>query len=105
MAVRHGDVRRVLSRAGLAAALYEKLRLGRKGAFVGAWLVSSVIFDLIHLPTNYWNLIRCIAVIGSARMVLTLPWIMTKNIWVTTGAHILNGWLLSGGKAISRGRR
>jgi len=26
--------------------------------------------------------------------VLTLPWIMTKNIWVSTGAHIVNDWLL-----------
>jgi len=27
-------------------------------------------------------------------MVLTLPWILTKNIWVSTGAHIANDWLL-----------
>lgn len=33
-------------------------------------------------------------VIGTARLVLTLPWIMTKNIWVSTGAHIANDWLL-----------
>jgi len=70
------------------------LDLGRKGAIVGAWVVSSVIFGLIHLPTYDWNLIQCIVVIGSARMVLTLAWIMTKNIWVSTGAHILNDWLL-----------
>jgi len=25
--------------------------LGRKSAIIGAWLVSSVIFGLIHLPT------------------------------------------------------
>jgi hypothetical protein len=70
------------------------LDLGRKGATVGAWVVSSVIFGLIHLPTYDWNLIQCIVVIGSARVVLTLAWIMTKNIWVSTGAHILNDWLL-----------
>jgi hypothetical protein len=29
-----------------------------------------------------------------ARLVLTLPWIVTKNIWVSTGAHIINDWLL-----------
>jgi uncharacterized protein len=33
-------------------------------------------------------------IIGSARLVLTLPWILTKNIWVSTGAHIFNDWLL-----------
>ena len=68
--------------------------LGRKGAIVGAWVVSSVVFGLLHLPTYDWNLIQCIVIIGSARMVLTLAWIMTKNIWVSTGAHILNDWLL-----------
>jgi hypothetical protein len=29
-----------------------------------------------------------------ARVVLTLPWIRTKKIWVSTGAHIINDWLL-----------
>jgi membrane protease YdiL (CAAX protease family) len=68
--------------------------VGRKGSIIGAWLISSLIFGLIHLPTYDWNLIQCIVVIGSARMVLTLPWILTKNIWVSTGAHIVNDWLL-----------
>jgi membrane protease YdiL (CAAX protease family) len=67
---------------------------GRRGAIIGAWLISSVLFGLIHLPTYDWNLVQCIVIIGSARMVLTLPWILTKNIWVSTGAHIINDWLL-----------
>ena len=68
--------------------------LRRKGAIIGAWLVSSIVFGLIHLPTYDWNWVQCIVVIGSARMVLTLAWIKTKNIWVSTGAHIINDWLL-----------
>ena len=72
----------------------QKFDLGRKGALVGAWIVTALIFGLIHLPTYGWNLVQCIVVIGSARMVLTLPWILTKNIWVSTGAHIINDWLL-----------
>jgi membrane protease YdiL (CAAX protease family) len=67
-----------------------------RAAIVGAWLISSLLFGLIHLPTYDWNLIQCIVVIGTARMVLTLPWILTKNIWVSTGAHIINDWLLFG---------
>lgn len=72
------------------------LRVGRRRAIIVAWLVSSVVFGLIHLPTYDWNLIQCVLVIGVARMVLTLPWIMTKNIWVSTGAHIINDWTLFG---------
>jgi membrane protease YdiL (CAAX protease family) len=66
----------------------------RKAAIVGAWLLTALLFGLIHLPTYGWNVVQCIVVIGSARLVLTLPWIMTKNIWVSTGAHIVNDWLL-----------
>jgi len=71
-------------------------RLGsiRKAAILWAWLLSALFFGLIHLPTYDWNLIQCVLIIGSARLVLTLPWIMTKNLWVSTGAHILNDWAL-----------
>lgn len=68
--------------------------IGRRGAIIGAWLLTSLIFGLLHLPTYDWNWIQCIVVIGSARLMLTLPWILTKNIWVSTGAHIVNDWLL-----------
>lgn len=70
--------------------------MGRKRAIVGAWLITAIVFGLIHLPTYNWNWVQCIVVIGTARLMLTLPWIMTKNIWVSTGAHIINDWLLFG---------
>jgi hypothetical protein len=72
----------------------KSLGMGRKGAIICTWVMTSVVFGLIHLPTYDWNWIQCIVIIGSARMVLTLPWILTKNIWVSTGAHIVNDWLL-----------
>lgn len=79
-------------------ALFQWLSKGfgmqRKGAIIGTWLTTSIVFGLIHLPTYDWNWIQCIVVIGSARVMLTLPWIRTKNIWVSTGAHIVNDWLL-----------
>jgi len=31
-----------------------------------------------------------------ARLVLTWAYVSTKNIWVTTGAHIINDWTLIG---------
>ena len=72
------------------------LGVGRRRAIIAAWLVSSVVFGLAHLPTYDWNVVQCVFVIGVARLVLTLPWIMTKNIWVSTGAHIINDWSLFG---------
>jgi membrane protease YdiL (CAAX protease family) len=78
----------------LMTLLTQYFGTGRKRAIVGAWLVSSLLFGLIHLPTYDWNWVQCILVIGTARMVLTMAWILTKNIWVSTGAHIINDWLL-----------
>ena len=85
------------------AFLSQQMGVGRKAAIIGAWLVSSLLFGLIHLPTYDWNLVQCIVVIGTARMVLTLAWILTKNIWVSTGAHILNDWVLFGVGLIGAG--
>lgn len=90
------EVITVLPFLALMTWLTRSAGVGRQGAIVGAWLITSVMFGLIHLPTYNWNLIQCIVVIGAARMVLTLPWIMTKNLWVSTGAHIINDWLLFG---------
>jgi hypothetical protein len=55
-----------------------------------------LVFGALHLPTYDWNLVQCIVIIGTARMVLTLAYIVTKNIWVSTGAHVINDWLLLG---------
>jgi uncharacterized protein len=76
--------------------LTARVGMGRRGAIIAAWLITSAVFGLIHLPTYDWNLVQCLVVIGSARLVLTLPWILTKNLWVSTGAHILNDWMLFG---------
>jgi len=88
------EVVTILPFLAVLTLLSSRFGVGRKGAVVGAWLISSLLFGLIHLPTYDWNLIQCIVVIGTARMVLTLAWILTKNIWVSTGAHIANDWLL-----------
>jgi membrane protease YdiL (CAAX protease family) len=88
------EVVTILPFLALLALLSNRFGVGRKAAVVGAWLISSLIFGLIHLPTYDWNLLQCIVVIGTARMVLSLAWILTKNIWVSTGAHIINDWTL-----------
>jgi len=76
-------------------ALSRKLTgMARNAAVIVAWLASAVAFGLIHLPTYDWNLIQCLVVIGSARLVLTWAYIWSKNVWVSTGAHIINDWTI-----------
>ncbi|MBU1357947.1 MAG: CPBP family intramembrane metalloprotease [Gammaproteobacteria bacterium] len=74
--------------------LSAKAGLSRRQAILGAWLVSAAWFAALHLPTYGWNFVQCFVVIGSARLVLSLAYIMTKNVWVSTGAHIVNDWTL-----------
>lgn len=84
----------VLPFLALMALLSRAFGVQRKGAMVVAWFASALLFGLLHLPTYGWNIVQCVAIIGTARLVLTLPWIMTKNLWVSAGAHILNDWTL-----------
>ena len=86
----------ILPFLALMALFSKRFGASRKTAIVGAWLVSAALFGLAHLPTYGWNVVQCLAIIGTARLVLTLPWIMTKNLWVSTGAHIINDWTLFG---------
>ncbi len=97
------EVITILPFLALLQWLTQSLRWGRKAAIVTAWVCTSVMFGLLHLPTYDWNWLQCIVVIGGARMVLTLPWIMTKNLWVSTGAHITNDWILFGAGVLGAG--
>jgi membrane protease YdiL (CAAX protease family) len=88
------EVVTILPFLALMTLLSSRFGVGRKAAVLGAWLISSLLFGLIHLPTYDWNWVQCIVIIGTARMVLSLAWILTRNIWVSTGAHIINDWML-----------
>lgn len=74
--------------------LYTKAHLSRTASVIIAWLVIALYFGAAHLPTYGFNVIQALVVIGAARLVLTLAFIRTKNIFVSTGAHILNDWAI-----------
>lgn len=73
---------------------HAKLGMSRTGAVVIAWLGAAVFFGALHLPTYGWNFVQCFLIIGTARLVLLIGYLATKNIWVSTGAHIINDWLM-----------
>ena len=76
--------------------LTQKLGLSRTAAVVTAWIVTAVWFAAIHLPTYNYNIIQCLLAIGGARLVLTLAYMKTKNLWVSFGAHVINDWMTFG---------
>jgi CAAX protease family protein len=88
------EVLTVLPFLALLTLLTHRTRASRKVAIVATSLVVAIAFGLLHLPTYGWNIQQSVIVIGLARLVLLLPYLKTKNIWVSTGAHILNDWTL-----------
>lgn len=68
------------------------LGMSRRVGIAIALVVSAIIFGAAHLPTYDWHFGQAVIGIGSARILLTLAFIATRNLWVSSGAHILNDW-------------
>ncbi|MGL3805527.1 CPBP family intramembrane glutamic endopeptidase [Paeniglutamicibacter sp. R2-26] len=74
--------------------LFTKAKLSRNTSVILAWLITALWFGAAHLPTYGWNFAQAFLIIGVARLVLTLAYMRTKNILVSTGAHVLNDWTI-----------
>ena len=70
--------------------------LPRKSALAVAALGASVVFALMHLPTYQWNVAQALVGLVPIRLVLLMPFLITRNIWTSTGTHILNDWTIFG---------
>jgi membrane protease YdiL (CAAX protease family) len=72
------------------------LHLSKRSSIVLAVVTAAVFFAAIHLPTYGWNILQCLAVIGIARVVLWVPYLVTRNLAVSATAHVVNDWALFG---------
>ena len=70
----------------------QKLKLPKTLSLVIAIAVSTACFSALHLSTYNWNFVQCLVVIGSARLVLTASYLVTRNLWVSFVAHLINDW-------------
>ncbi|PVM86794.1 CPBP family intramembrane metalloprotease [Caulobacter radicis] len=71
---------------------HRRLALPRGVAIAIAWIVSAMIFGALHLSTYGWNLVQVLLVIGIARLVLTIPYLLTRSVWASFTAHICLDW-------------
>jgi len=65
----------------------------RLSVFISLFL-SCIWFSIIHLPTYNWNFIQVLGGVGIVRIVLTLAFIVTRNLWISFGAHVINDWIM-----------
>ena len=72
--------------------LAHKLGASRRVAIAAAWIGSALVFAAAHLPTYQWHVGQTFATIGVARLALTVPYLLTKNLWSSTIAHVANDW-------------
>lgn len=87
----------------LALLTFLDRRLPRKTAIALAAFGAAVIFALIHLPTYQWNVAQTLIGLVPIRIILLLPYLMTRNIWASAGTHILNDWAIFGLSMVESG--
>lgn len=86
----------ILPFLALLALATSVLGWSRRTTVLIGWVGSALLFAALHLPTYDWNILQCLVLIGLSRLVLTLAYFVTKNLWVSSGAHILNDWIMLG---------
>lgn len=64
-------------------------KCSRKFSLFLALLFSSIFFGLLHLPTYNWNLVQAMLLISTVRIFISLPYIITRNIWVSFLVHYI----------------
>ena len=73
-------------------AVLHRRGIARAPAIGIAWVASALLFGALHLPTYEWHFGQALLVIGSARLVLTGVYVLTRNVWASTIAHVINDW-------------
>lgn len=80
-----------------ALVLVRRLGTGHRASVALAALVAALVFAAMHFPTYQWHLAQTVIIIGSARLILLGAYLLTKNLWASVIAHILNDWSLFAG--------
>ncbi|MFD6137821.1 type II CAAX prenyl endopeptidase Rce1 family protein [Isoptericola sp. NPDC060257] len=88
-----------LVKAVRTVAAVSVLHLSRRSSLMLAVVVSTLLFAALHLPTSGWN-VQCVLVIGTARVILLVPYLLTKNLAASATVHMVDDWALFGSAAI-----
>lgn len=84
----------VLPLLALLTLFRHGLRAPRRAAVLAAWIGSALIFGALHLSTYQWHFGQALLIIGAARLMLSIPFLITKNLWSSFIAHLVHDWSL-----------
>ncbi|MBP2025863.1 CPBP family intramembrane glutamic endopeptidase [Peptoniphilus stercorisuis] len=71
-----------------------KIKKSKRISIIVAWIISSLFFGALHLPTYSFNFYQAFIVIGTVRMGMSISYILTKNLTVSYIAHVLYDFLI-----------
>ncbi|WP_081578447.1 CPBP family intramembrane glutamic endopeptidase [Peptoniphilus obesi] len=71
-------------------------KINRNFAIFSAWILSSLLFGALHLSTYNYNFVQSIVLIGIVRLILSLAYIIRKNLWNSYLVHVLYDFIIIG---------
>lgn len=74
--------------------VYNKTKANKTIKTIVAIIISSVIFGLAHLWAYNFNIVQCLGVIGTLRIVVSMPYVLRKNLLLTYLTHVLYDWII-----------
>lgn len=63
-------------------------------AIIAAWIISSIIFGALHLPTYNYNLFQSLVVISLIRFAISSAYIWRKNLALSYLIHVIYDFLI-----------
>lgn len=67
---------------------HKSFSMNRKTSILIAWIISSIVFGLYHIPSYDGNVAQAILGIGLSRLILTFSYVRYKNIWASYTTHL-----------------
>ncbi|MGO1581068.1 MAG: CPBP family glutamic-type intramembrane protease [Peptoniphilaceae bacterium] len=63
-------------------------------AIIAAWIISSIIFGALHLPTYNYNLFQSLVVISLIRFAISSAYVWRKNLALSYLIHVIYDFLI-----------
>lgn len=67
---------------------FKTFNFSRKTSIIIAWIISSIIFGIYHIPSYDGNLVQIFLVVAVDRVFITFVYLRYKSIWASYLTHV-----------------